>query len=173
MTNVGKRFTRFTNVHKMSNACASSSGRYIKSLNEWFTMYVKNFNFLFKSTFLRKNGRTEKYWNSFAVAPPEKQAPLYWTDSLQNLNNCSTPTYQFKKGEVQKMKHSIVPRVFLHILLYISTVYTRVQGFIQTILMSGRRHKKLNLLIDFSNLIFIKFCFKANKNMLKSNLHSK
>ena len=34
-----------------------------------------------------------------------------------------------------------------------------VQGFIQAILMSGRRHKKLNLLIEFS--IFIKFYFKA------------
>ena len=34
-----------------------------------------------------------------------------------------------------------------------------VQGFIQAILMSGRRHKKLILLIEFS--IFIKFYFKA------------
>ena len=45
--------------------------------------------------------------------------------------------------------------------------------FIQTILMSGRRHKNLNLLIEFSNSIFIKFCFKAYKNMLTSNVHSK
>ena len=38
-------------------------------------MYVKNFGFLFQSMFLRKNGRIEN-WNSFAGAPPEKQAPL-------------------------------------------------------------------------------------------------
>ena len=38
-------------------------------------MYVKNFNFLFKSMFLRKIGQIEKNWNSFAAAPPEKQAP--------------------------------------------------------------------------------------------------
>ena len=36
------------------------------------------------------------------------------------------------------------------------------QGFIQAILMSVRRHKKFNLLIEFSNRIFIKFYFKAN-----------
>ena len=76
MTNVGKRLTRFTNIYKMSNACASSFGRYIKWLNEWYTMYVKNFNFLFKSMFLRKTGQTETNWKSFAAAPPEKQAPL-------------------------------------------------------------------------------------------------
>ena len=34
-------------------------------------------------------------------------------------------------------------------------------GFIQAILMSGRRYKKLSLLIEFSNSIFIKFYFKA------------
>ena len=36
------------------------------------------------------------------------------------------------------------------------------QGFIQAILMSVRRHKKFNLLIEFSIRIFIKFYFKAN-----------
>ena len=35
------------------------------------------------------------------------------------------------------------------------------QGFIQAILMSCRQHKILNLLIEFSNSIFIKICFKA------------
>ena len=34
------------------------------------------------------------------------------------------------------------------------------QGFIQAILMSGRRHKILNLLIEFSSSIFIKFVLK-------------
>ena len=37
----------------------------------------------------------------------------------------------------------------------------RIQGYIQTILMSGRWHKKLNLLTEFSNSIFIKFYSKA------------
>ena len=35
------------------------------------------------------------------------------------------------------------------------------QGFVQEILMFGRRYKKLSLLIDFSNTIFIKFYLKA------------
>ena len=35
------------------------------------------------------------------------------------------------------------------------------QGFIQGIFMSRRRYRKLNLLIEFSNSIFIKFYFKA------------
>ena len=39
-------------------------------------MHVKNFNFLFKSMFLRKNCQIEKNWNSFAAAPLEKQSPL-------------------------------------------------------------------------------------------------
>ena len=56
-------------------------------------MYVKNFNFLFKSIFLRKNGRIEKNWNSFAAAFLEKQAPSpSWLDYLQNFKNCSAPT---------------------------------------------------------------------------------
>ena len=42
-----------------------------------------------------------------------------------------------------------------------------------SILMSGRRHKKLNLLIEFWNSIFIKFYFEAHQNKLASNLHSK
>ena len=39
-------------------------------------MYVNNFNILFKSMLLRKNGRIEKNWNLFAAAHPQKQAPL-------------------------------------------------------------------------------------------------
>ena len=35
------------------------------------------------------------------------------------------------------------------------------KGFMQAILMGGRRHKKLNLVVEFSNSIFIKFYFKA------------
>ena len=43
-----------------------------------------------------------------------------------------------------------------HLMLFISK-----QGFIQAIQMSGRRVKNLNLVIEFSNTIFIKFCFNA------------
>ena len=78
----------------MSNVSVSSFGKYIKWLNEWYTMYVKNFNFLFKLMFLRKTGRIEKNWNSFAAAPPEKQAfPPYWSDSLQNFSSGSAPSF--------------------------------------------------------------------------------
>ena len=35
------------------------------------------------------------------------------------------------------------------------------QRFIQAVLTFGKRHKKHNLLIEFSNSIFIKFYFKA------------
>ena len=38
------------------------------------------------------------------------------------------------------------------------------QGFIQAILMSGRRHKKLNLLIQFLNSIFIKLYFETYRH---------
>ena len=44
--------------------------------------------------FLTKNSQIEKKRNSFAAASPEKQAPKpYRSDSLQNFNNCLTPTY--------------------------------------------------------------------------------
>ena len=47
------------------------------------------------------------------------------------------------------------------------------QGFIQTLLMSGRRHEKLNLVIKFWNLIFMKFYFEVYQNKLASSLYSK
>ena len=135
MTNVVKRFTGFTNIHKMSNAWASSFGRYIKWLSEWYTMYEENFNFLFKSMFSRKNSGTDKNWDSFVAAPPEKKAPLI----DQTLNISSAPTYHLKKKkkirptfnlkteEAQKTKHSIVLGVSLHIPVYVCTVYTRLE----------------------------------------------
>ena len=50
--------------------------------------------------------------------------------------------------------------------------YSILQGFIQAILMSGRRHKKLNLLIEFSNSFFIKSNFKAfwHQNYVQNTL---
>ena len=77
MTNVG-RFTRFTKIHKMKNAFASSFGNYIEWLNKWYTMHLKTFNFLYKLMLLTKNGWIENNWNSFAAASLEKQAPIYW-----------------------------------------------------------------------------------------------
>ena len=40
-------------------------------------------------------------------------------------------------------------------------MFSIYQGFIKAILMSGKLHKKLNLLIEFSNSFFIKCHFKA------------
>ena len=45
--------------------------------------------------------------------------------------------------------------------LILALVFSPIQGFIQTILMSIRRQKKPNLLIEFSNSIFKKFYFKV------------
>ena len=47
---------------------------------------------------------------------------------------------------------------------YLCKIKIIVQGFIQAILMSIRRHKELNLLIEFSNSIFIKSNFKLFQN---------
>ena len=43
--------------------------------------------------FLINNGRIEKNWKSFVVAPPEKQAPCYWSDFQQLFS----PYLLFKK----------------------------------------------------------------------------
>ena len=82
--------------------------------------------------FLINNGRIEKDWKSFVVAPPENK-PLVID---QTFNNGSAPIYylkndlisfQFKKREAQKTNHSIGPRVSLCILVCVSTVYTRLK----------------------------------------------
>ena len=56
----------------------------------------------------------------------------------------------YKSGKIQK--NWVLKSVNLHLWC---------QGFMQAILMSDRWHKKLNLLIEFSNAIFIKFYSKA------------
>ena len=48
-----------------------------------------------------------------------------------------------------------------------------MQGFIQEILMSCKRHKNLNLLFESLSSIFINFILKHKKNRSMSNLHSK
>ena len=113
MTSVGKRFTTFTNIYKMSNACASSSCRYKKSLNEWYTMYVKNFNFLFKSMFLRKNGQTEKeiklnFSSSLRKTSPHfiKQTPPRTSTIVQ------PPSMYLKRGRHRKRSIVLYPELF-------------------------------------------------------------
>ena len=64
----------YTNIHKKSNVCADSFGRYIKWLI-YYTMYEKCFYFWFKFMFLRKNGISEKNWNSFPLASRKKNKP--------------------------------------------------------------------------------------------------
>ena len=125
MTNMGKRFARFLNILKMSNAYASSFGRYIKWLNEWYTMSVKNFHFLFKSMFLKNNGRIEKKLKLICRSslrktnlPPEFQQLF----SPYLLIKKKLDPLQFKMGEALKTKHIIV----LHILVHISIVCTKV-----------------------------------------------
>ena len=58
-------------------------------------------------------------------------------------------------------KQNMIKSIFVRI----STAHTAnendIRGFIQAILMSASWHKKLNLLIEFSNSIFIKSYFKA------------
>ena len=65
----------FINIHKKSNVCADSFGRYIK----WwiyYTMYEKCFYFWFKFMFLRKNGISEKKLKLISPSlPKKKQAP--------------------------------------------------------------------------------------------------
>ena len=51
--------------------------------------------------------------------------------------------------------------------------FAAIGGSIQAILVPGRRHKKLNLLIEFWNSVFIKFDFEAYQNQVASSLHSK
>ena len=84
-------------------------------------------------------GGIEKNLNSFVAALPEENklpSPYPWK-SLQNPNNYSTPTYKhffkkitpsppFKKegGEAQTTKHSVVSRVFLHILVYVYLLHS-------------------------------------------------
>ena len=79
-TNVGKnRLVKviFTNVHKISDACANSFGRYImiaQCMRNVFTFYYINSGFSGKMVFLRK------------------LKLIYFTNS-QHYNSCSAPTF--------------------------------------------------------------------------------
>ena len=126
MTNVGKTFTRFTNILKMGNACASSFGRYRKSLNEWYTMYVKNFNFLFKSMFLRKNDRIEKNWNSFATAPQKNNPPLLNRLPPEFRQLFSPHLLVLKRGSYRKWNIVLHPEFFCTYWYIFLLLYTRV-----------------------------------------------
>ena len=80
MTNVGKnRLVKviFTNIHKISDACANSFGRYImiaQCVRNVFTFYYINSSFSGKMVFLRK----------LKLIYPSPPSP-------QHYNNCSVP----------------------------------------------------------------------------------
>ena len=80
MTNVGKnRLVKviFTNVHKISDACANSFGRYImiaQCVRNVFTFYYINSSFSGKMVFLRK-------------------LKLIYPSNPQHYNNCSAPIF--------------------------------------------------------------------------------
>ena len=57
--------------------------------------------------------------------------------------------------------HTHILKSLIFVFNKVHLIIDRDQGFIQTILISGRSLKKLNLLIEFWNSIFIKFYFKA------------
>ena len=86
MTNVGKnRLVKviFTNIHKISDACANSFGRYImiaQCVRNVFTFYYINSSFSGKMVFLRK-------------------LKLIYPSNPQHYNNCSAPIFLilFKK----------------------------------------------------------------------------
>ena len=75
MTNVGKnRLVKviFTNIHKITDACANSFGRYI--MYEKYFYLSSNSNLFGKMVFLTK-------------------LKLIYPSTLQNDNNCSVPTF--------------------------------------------------------------------------------
>ena len=79
MTNVGRRRlvkVIFTNIHKMSDACANSLGRYNS------TMYEKCFYFFLNSSFY---GKMEFL----------KKLKLIPSSTIQYYNKCSAPTFSF------------------------------------------------------------------------------
>ena len=70
----------YKNIHRMSNACASSFGRYIKWLL-YCAVYEKTFYFLFKLVFLRKKVDLKKIEAHFPKPPLEKTNFLLSTNS--------------------------------------------------------------------------------------------
>ena len=78
MTNVGKsRLVKaiFTNIHKISDACANGFGRYIMT-----AMKLKCYCFLLNSSFSGKMVFLRKL-------------KLIYPSTLQHYNNCSVPTF--------------------------------------------------------------------------------
>ena len=73
--------------------------------------------------FLRKNSQIEKKRNSFAAASPVKHPPqplsIRLPPEFQQLFKPHILITNLKREEAQRTKHKIVPRVFLHILVYV------------------------------------------------------
>ena len=65
---------------------------------------------------------------------------------------------------------AVIIHVYIHTLqITLFLFYT----YIQAILMSGRWHKKLNLLLEFWNSVFIKCYFEAYQNKLALSLQNR
>ena len=90
-------------------------------------MYVKNFNFLFNQNFQEKIVQLKKTETHLQELPQKEKQPLTEQTSSRISTIAQPPTINLKRREAQKTKHSIVLKDFFHILVYIFTVYTRVE----------------------------------------------
>ena len=73
--------------------------------------------------FLRKNSRIEKKKKLICSSFPRKTSPqplsIRLPPEFQQLFNPHLLITNLKREEAQRTKHKIVPRVFLHILVYV------------------------------------------------------
>ena len=89
---------------------------------------------------------------------------IFGASIQSNLGILDPNTQTHGQGYTRKVIHSLHIQILHHVWSYSSVKVIwgfSDQGFIQAILKSGRQHKNLNLLIEFSNSIFKKLCFKA------------
>ena len=97
---------------------------------------------------------------------------LLWSQPIQAQSNnhyinCATLLLELNSYQAHQFHLALtLPSPSPSFLTFISqgglldTYPISLQGFIQAILMSVRRHKKLNLLIEFSNSFFTNFFLK-------------
>ena len=98
-----------------------------KHLNKRYTMYVKNLNFFLNRCFKEKMVELKKTMKLICSSFPRKISPqplsIRLPPEFQQLFNPHLLITNLKMEEAQRTKHSIVPRVFLCILVYVSTMY--------------------------------------------------
>ena len=135
-------YTDIMKSSKMSSTCPSSTlGLYLKSpMLKMTTSENVVFEALFNDFFLM-----EKWCSIFEIFLFLYFKPL---NQLQNL------------WHDNDYKHTM-SIFYSWYFVYIFWIVHHLQGFIQAILMSVRQNKKPNLLIEFSNSIFIQFYFEA------------